>query len=289
MFALVVSGLFYQMTARGGTKKPEQTNTKDLVVAVKALPIGITVKATDVKVVKKPTDQFPKDGFSKVEEVIDRPIISNILIDEPILEGRLGNRGSGYGIVPTIPVGMRAVTVRVNDVVGVAGFVMPGTRVDVLVTGRPPGHEGTVTSTVLQNILVMTAGTTVQPDARGSAINAPSVTVLVTPEQAEILTLASSEGHIQLVLRNGGDQAIEKTPGRQTAQLYGGLGSAAKKQKETSEMPRPARPRPAARPVVAQATPPVAPPPPPAPVVDQIVVIRGNQKSVETVSNQKGN
>jgi len=96
---------------------------------------------------------------------------------------------------------MRALTVRVNDVVGVAGFVMPGMRVDVLVTGKPPGQEGVVTTTVLQSILVLTAGTTIQPDARGQAINAPNVTLLVTPDQAEILTLASSEGRIQLVLR----------------------------------------------------------------------------------------
>lgn len=285
MFALVASSLFYQMSARaGGGKKSDQGEMKDLVLAAKPLSVGITVKPTDVKIVKKPNDQFPRDGFTKVEEVIDRPVISNILLDEPILEGRLAARGSGLGIAPIIPVGMRAVTVRVNDVVGVAGFVMPGMRVDVLVTGRPPGRDNTITTTVLQNILVLTAGTTMQPDSRGQAINAPNVTVLVNPEQAEILTLASNEGHIQLVLRNGNDATIEKTPGTQVSQLYG---VTAKQQQQKAEAPAP-RPRP--KPVVvAQAPPPVAPPPPAPPPADQIVVIRGNQKTVETVSSLKNN
>jgi pilus assembly protein CpaB len=281
LFALVVSSLFYQMTARAGARKSEQGEMKDLVVAAKPLSVGITVKPTDVKVTKVSNDQFPKQGFSKVEEVIDRPVISNILLDEPLLEGRLAARGSGMGIAPIIPVGMRAVTVRVNDVVGVAGFVMPGMRVDVLVTGRPPGSDNnTTTTTVLQNILVLTAGTNTQPDSRGQAISAPSVTVLVSPDQAEILTLASSEGRIQLVLRNGSDQSIERTPGRRIGELFG----SAPKEQQRAAAPAP-RPRP--KPVVVAQAPPAPPPPPPAPPVDQVVVIRGNQKSVETVSNLK--
>lgn len=280
LFALFVSSLFYQMTARAGGKKGDSGDAKDLVVAAKELSVGITVKPTDVKVIKVNPEQFPKQGFTKVEEVIDRPVISNILLDEPLLEGRLAARGSGLGIAPIIPVGMRAVTVRVNDVVGVAGFVMPGMRVDVLVTGKPPKDETTMTTTVLQNILVLTAGTTIQPDARGQAINAPNVTLLVTPEQAEILTLATSEGRIQLVLRNGGDHSVERTPGRQVYELYGK--AAKEQQREAAPAPRP-RPRPVQ---VAQAAP-APPPPPPAPPADQIVVIRGNQKTVENVSNLK--
>jgi pilus assembly protein CpaB len=277
-----VSTLFYQMAARAsGGKGGGQSESKDLVVAAKPLTVGITVKPTDVKVVKIPADQFPKAGFAKVEEVIERPVISNILLDEPLLEGRLAARGMGMGIAPIIPVGMRAVTVRVNDVVGVAGFVMPGMRVDVLVTGKPPNQDTTITTTVLQNILVLTAGTTIQPDSRGQAINAPNVTLLVTPEQAEILTLASNEGRIQLVLRNGGDHSIEKTPGRQVIELYG------KAPREQQRAQSPVAPRPRPRPVVVAQAAPAPPPPPPAPPADQVVVIRGNQKTVETVSNLK--
>jgi len=161
------------------------------------------------------------------------------------------------------------VTVRVNDVAGVAGFVLPGMRVDVLVTGRPPSGNDTVTTTCLQNILVLSAGTTIQPDAKGQAIQAPTVTLLTSPQEAETLTLAQQEGRIQLVLRNGSDHAIEKTPGRDIAELYGRYGR---------PEPRPAAPRAHTKPVAVAA----APPPPPPP--DQIVVIRGNQRSVEVVN-----
>src|ERR1019366_8660754 len=222
---------------------------------------------------KMPASAFPKGGFSKVEDVLDRPVISNILLEEPILEGRLAAKGSGLGLAPTIPVGMRAVTVRVNDVASVAGFVLPGMRVDVLVTGRPPTADGDMTSTVLQNMLVLSAGTTIQPDARGQAIQAPTVTLLATPEQSETLTLAGNEGRLQLVLRNSSDQSVEKTAGRYINELYG-----AQRKAPTP----PAAPRPAPRPIMIAAAP---PPPPPPPPLDQIVVIRGTTKTVETMPN----
>src|ERR1700688_2513316 len=144
VFALVVSSVFYQMTARSsnGPRKTEATDMRDLVVTTRPLSVGGVVKPADVKITKIATAAFPKGAYSKVEEVLDRPIISNILMEEPILEGRLAVKGSGLGLAPTIPMGLRAVSVRVNDVAGVAGFVLPGMRVDVLVTGRPPGGDG---------------------------------------------------------------------------------------------------------------------------------------------------
>lgn len=276
VFALVVSAVFYQMTARAGApgKAGPAVEIKEVVVAAKPLGVGVTVKPADIKIAKVPADAFPKGAFTKVEEVIDRPVISNILMDEPLMEGRLAQRGSGLGLAPIIPVGMRAVSVRVNDVAGVAGFVLPGMRVDVLVTGRPPSSDGTVTSTCLQNILVLSAGQTMQADARGQAMPAPTVTLLGTPEQAEILTLANQEGHIQLVLRNGSDQSIEKTPGREVAELYGLKARRSRSQENSG--PRIPAPRPAQ---VAKAAPPPPPPPP-----DQVVVIRGNQRTVEVVN-----
>ena len=275
LFALVISSVFYQMTARAGSpKKAEPTDLKDIVLAAKPLSVGTTVKPADIKLGKVPSAGFPKGAFAKPEEVIDRPLISNILMDEPVLEGRLAARGSGIGLAPVIPVGMRAVTLRVNDVTGIAGFVLPGMRVDVLVTGHPPNSESSVTATPvqLQNLLVLSAGTVMQPDARGQAMPAQTVTLLGTPEQAETLTLASSDARIQLVLRNGSDQTIEKTPGHDIGELYGER-SVRKKTAENAPSPRP-RPRP----VVVAAAPPPPPPPP-----DQIVVIRGTQKSVEVV------
>src|SRR5579862_9052736 len=155
VFALVVSSVFYQMTARSsGAPKADASNAKDVVVATHPMGVGVVIKPADVKIVKVGNDAFPKGAFSKVEEVLDRPVVSGILLDEPVLEGRLASKGSGLGLAPTIPVGMRAVAVRVNDVAGVAGFVLPGMRVDVLVTGRPPNADGTITNTCLQNIPV---------------------------------------------------------------------------------------------------------------------------------------
>jgi len=275
LFALVVSSIFYQMTARAGSPpKKEIVEMRDVVVAARALPVGVTIKPADVKIMKVPTAQFPKGAFSRVEEGIDRPVVSNILLDEPVLDGRLGQRGAGAGLAPIIPVGMRAVSVRVNEVVGVAGYVLPGMRVDVLVTGRPPKHEDTVTVTVLQNILVLSAGQTIQPEPRGQAIPAPVVTLLVSPEQAETLTLAGNEGRIQLVLRNGSDQSTVQTTGRAVAELYGGRRWKAPAE-DGEERPR-LRPRPVAAPPVV-----VAPPAPPPP--DEVVVIRGTQKTVEVL------
>lgn len=281
VFALVVSSIFYQMTARSGNSAPSG-DMKDVVVATRPLVVGVTIKPEDVKTVKMVASAFPKGGFVKVEEVIDRPVVSNILVDEPVIDGRLAARGSGLGLAPTIPVGMRAATVRVNDVAAVAGFVLPGMRVDVLVTGRPPDGEGNMTNTCLQNMLVLSAGQTLQPDPRGQAIQAATVTLLATPEQAEILTLANNEGRLQLILRNSVDQDIAKTPGRHASELYSG----ARPPKKINGSPTEDEVRP--RPVLRAAAPPppvvAAPPPPPPP--DQVVMIRGTKKEVEVLPNR---
>ncbi len=281
VFALVVSSVFYQMTSHANNSpKADPTNQKDLVVATRPLGVGVLVKPPDVKVVKIAAEAFPKGAFSKVEDVLDRPVISNVLLDEPVLEGRLAVKGSGLGLAPTIPVGMRAVSVRVNDVANVAGFVLPGMHVDVLVTGRPPSGDGDMTTTCLQNILVLSSGVNIQPDARGGAMQAPTVTLLATPDQAETLTLAGTDGRIQLVLRNSSDANIEKTSGRVVSELY----NARPAPKPVAAAPRP-RPQP-----VAQVAP---PPPPPAPVAppppDTVVVIRGGQRTVETIPNSAKN
>jgi pilus assembly protein CpaB len=284
VFALVVSAIFYQISARAGSGSGngQTVEMKDIVIATKAMNMGVTVKPGDVKLAKVPVETFPRGAFSKVEDVIDRPTMSNILADEPVLEGRLASRDSGMGLAPIIPVGMRGVAVRVNDVAGVAGFVLPGMRVDVLVTGRPPNSEGTMTKTCLQNIRVLSAGQTMQADSKGQALPAPTVTLLVTPEQAEVLTLANQEGHIQLVLRNGSDQLADRsmTSGIGVAELYGVKAQRVRTEAEapTDGAPTPSRPRSQVATVVAQ------PPPPPPPPPDQIIVIRGNQKFVEAVS-----
>jgi pilus assembly protein CpaB len=269
LLALVVALVFYQMVAgaRRG-RRPVKVEMKELVVAANPLPIGISLKPADLKLVSVPAAQYPAGCFSKIDQVVGRPVASSILPDEPVREARLAPRGSGLGLAPVIPPGMRAVSVKVNEVVGVAGFVLPGMRVDVLVTGHLSHEEGSTTKTILQNILVISAGQNIQPDTRGQAINVPVVTLLVTPEQAETLTVAS-EWRIQLVLRNGSDGLTADTPGRRQGDL---LGHAEKP--ET----KPAAPRTI---VVRAAPPPPAPPPPRT--TDDVIVIRGNQKTVEQV------
>jgi pilus assembly protein CpaB len=279
VFALVVASVFYQMTARSNTgkTKTDSGDQKDLVVTTRPLGVGLSIKPADVKIVKISADAFPKGGFSKVEEVLDRPVISNILLEEAVLEGRLAAKGSGLGLAPSIPVGMRAVSVRVNDVASVTGFVLPGMHVDVLVTGRPPEGDGDITTTVLQNMLVLSAGTTVQADARGQSIQAPTVTLLASPGEAETLTLAGNDGRLQFVLRNSGDSGVTKPDQKYVSELYGsGRPHAAAKSAPRVVASAAPAPRPQALP----------PPPPPAPLppqVDQIVVIRGTQRTVETL------
>jgi pilus assembly protein CpaB len=283
VFALVVSSVFYQMTSRAGSnaEAPVASDEVDVVVAARPLGVGVMVKTPDIKLVKMPSNAIPKGSFTKVEEVLDRPVISNILLDEPILDGRLAAKGSGLGLAPTIPMGMRAVTVRVNDVAGVAGFVLPGMHVDVLVTGTPPSGTATMTNTVLQNMLVLSAGKELQADARGNAMPTPTVTLMATPAEAETLTLSNSEGRIQLVLRNSSDQEVADTTGSFTEELYGR--KRAKVTAEPAPAPRPRAPRAEPTLLAGPATPPPPPPAPPA-APPEIVVIRGTQRSVEVVT-----
>ncbi len=272
LLAIFVSAGFYWFTVRSGSGSIKSP-MRSLLIAVSALPMGASIQAASVKTIEVPVAVFPKGGFSKLEEVRDRPVLSNILADEPILEGRLAARGSGIGLAPMITPGSRAVSVRVNDVVGVAGFILPGMHVDVLVTGRSPKNESSVTKTVLQNILVLSAGQTIQPEPKHQSIITPVVTLQVSPAQAEVITLANSEGHIQLVLRNSSDQTVEKTTGSELNDLYG----------FRREPPLPSKPVAKVRPVqVASAVPqPVVHQP--EPIRDQIVIIRGNLRTVEPV------
>jgi pilus assembly protein CpaB len=278
-WAFLVSAGFYQV-ARNGAGQRGSRRQKAVVVAARALEMGAVIKSESVKLVRMPEELFPKGGFSRPEDVLDRPVISPVFPDEPIVEARLAVRGSGGGVAPLIPPGMRAISVRVNDVVGVAGFVLPGMRVDVLVTGRPPGRDDTITTTVLQNITVLSAGQIIQADSKSQSIKAPVVTLLVNPAQAEALTLADTEGRIQLVLRNSTDRQQAETPGWLTSQLY----RQASREPAAPVAQRPPRQSPPA----AQTVVPAAPPSQPALPTDGILVIRGNQKVMETVEIKPG-
>jgi pilus assembly protein CpaB len=198
-----------------------QTSTH-VIAAATDIKLGTVLRDADLTTIEI-TGTLPKGALLKKENAIGRGVISNLYLGEPVLENRLAAPGSGGGLAATIPQGMRATAVRVNEVVGVAGFVTPGMRVDVLITGNPPGGataQGSLVRTLLQNIEVLSAGTDIQRDAEGKPLQVQVVNLLVTPTQAEILSLASSETRIQLVLRNPLDNTLNKPPGTATAQLF---------------------------------------------------------------------
>src|ERR1019366_8408415 len=219
--ALLVAGGFYRLARGAGGRTRAAAAEKQVVVATKLLPVGSTLDRTSVRLRGVPGSLFPAGAFARLEDVLERPVISAIQADEPVVEARLAVKGSGMGLGPLIPPGMRAISVRVNDVVGVAGFVLPGMRVDVLVTGKPNNRADTETQTVLQNITVLSAGQTTQTDGKSQPIVTPVVTLLVSPAEAESLTLSNVEGKIQLVLRNSTDQATVPTSGRRLHDIYG--------------------------------------------------------------------
>jgi pilus assembly protein CpaB len=193
-----------------------------VIAAATDIKLGSVLRDADLTTIEI-TGTLPKGVILKKENAIGRGVISNLYLGEPVLDGRLAAPGSGGGLAATIPQGMRATAVRVNEVVGVAGFVTPGMRVDVLITGNPPGgatSQGSLVRTLLQNIEVLSAGTDIQRDAEGKPLQVQVVNLLVTPAQAEILSLASNETHIQLVLRNPLDNTLNKPPGTATAQLF---------------------------------------------------------------------
>lgn len=219
-WATLVALGFHRLAGPAGARTREAP-MKDVVVAARRLPMGSTIDRASVSVQRAPEALLPAGAFSRVEDVLDRPVVRDIETGEPVVSARIAAKGSGIGLGPLIPPGMRAISVRTNDVAGVAGFALPGTRVDVLVTGRPPGGSGAETRTVLQNITVLSAGQTIQNDAKSQPIVAALVTLLVTPVQAEALTLANAEGRVQLVLRNATDAALVTTSGRSLNDLYG--------------------------------------------------------------------
>jgi len=233
LISFVISGgcafLVYRIVgARIASSKPVLT-TK-VVAAASDIKLGTVLTATDLTT-SDIQGTVPKGAILKPESVIGRGVISDIYQGEPILESRLAPQGSGGGLASTIPDGMRAMAVRVDQVVGVAGFVTPGLRVDVLASGVPPGAEGnqgTETKTILQNIQVLSAGTDIQKDAEGKPQQVQVVNLLVTPEQAQTLSLASTELRIQLVLRNPLDTKVAQVQGTAMGQMFGEQGGPAK-------------------------------------------------------------
>src|SRR3981081_711276 len=173
-----------------------------VVSAANDIQVGAKVEEPDVRLAKFPALDLPQGAYGKRSQVLGRGVVVPIAKGEFILPTKLAPENAGSGLPSLIPPGMRAVSVRVNEVVSVAGFVTPGTRVDVLLTGTPIGGKEPQTTTVLKNVAVIAAGHTLERSVTGDAQNTPVITLLVSPDDAQRLTLASSEGHIQLSLRN---------------------------------------------------------------------------------------
>lgn len=200
-----------------------QLPTVKLVAAVRALPAGAPLGADSVTLVDWPAASRMEGSHAKVDEVIGRSLIYPINQNQPILDTDLALPGSGIGLTVKIPEGMRAVSVRSNDVVGVAGFLYPGSHVDVLVISRPEtGQEKPLSQTILQNVEVLTAGQRIEPDPTGKAETVNVVTLLLAPEDGQKLVLATQQGTIQFVLRNGADQHNVQTKAVRMADLIGG-------------------------------------------------------------------
>lgn len=222
---LIASGctfLVYRVVGnRAVAAKPIVTTS--VVAAAADIKIGTVLTAANLTTMEV-KGAAPKGAILKPSDAIGRGVLENMYQGEPIIDSRLAPVGSGGGLAATIPQGMRACAVKVDQVVGVAGFVTPGMRVDVLVSGVPPGQsdatEGTITRTVLQNIQVLSAGTDITKDAEGKPQQVQVVNLLVTPENAQILSLASNQ-KIQLVLRNPLDTKVETVNRTATNQLFG--------------------------------------------------------------------
>ena len=248
------------------------TPTQPVVVAAADLQLATEIKADDLRIVQWPKGQAPEGAFASPSELIGRGVISPIVRNEPILPGKLAAKGAGSGLPPVIPPGMRAVSVRVNEVIGVAGYVLPGTHVDVLATASPTQQmQDTTTKVVLTNIPVLTAGTRLEQDKKdGKPMAVNVVTLLVTPEQSERLALASTEGKVQLALRNPLDQGAPDTTGVKTSALMGTPPVQTPTRSVLVASARPRAPRPVA-PVITEA---------PTPTVE---VIRGDKRSNEVI------
>ena len=273
-FAFLVAAGASLVLYRVLINRPVPTTTgpalAQVAVATKDLEVGTVLKADDVKVADWP-GAIPVGATTDISKILGRGVITAIFAKEPIISSRLAPAGAGGGMAAMIPQGMRAVAVRVNEVVGVAGFVVPGMHVDVLISGNSPGGNtslGTLTQTLLQNIEVLSAGQDFKKDAEGKPIMVQVVNMLVTPTQAEQLSLAASQTSIQLVLRNPLDHDIAKTPGTALQRLFSNG--------KLQPLPSDIAPRPRA--VPKRPVPVVAAAPPPKEIPFVMEIISGNSK-----------
>jgi len=276
--AAVASFGMYRVVSRVPARETNATKTVDVVVAQHPLKLGARLTSDDVRLVKWPAESQVPGAFAKVDDVIDRGLISDVGENEPFTATRVAPRDAGAGLPPSIPAGMRAVSVKVNEVIGVAGFVVPGTRVDVMVTlTNRQQQQDSISRVVVSNVQVLTAGTRFdQENAKdGKPIPSTVVTLLVSPDDGERIALAASEGQIMLTLRNPLDMAPTATTGVRTAGLLGQTAEAPAAKARAPHASAPARavqPEPATNPASG-----------PAPKTYTVEAIRGAKRTEEIV------
>ena len=228
---------------------------EDVFVATDDLQVGTKIEDKDIKYVRFASSILPAGVFHRRDKLIGRGVIQPIFRGEWILSSKLAGENAGYGLPSLIPPGMRAVSVRVNDTSSVSGFVLPGTRVDVLLTGEPQGSNQTQTTTVLENVMVLANGTKLErAPGGGEPISATVITLLVSPDDAQRLTLASNQGRIQLALRNPLDTKQQEIAAARADGLYRGS--------PVPDSPPVSRPRVRSAPAPAPPAPTMGPPPP---------------------------
>jgi pilus assembly protein CpaB len=264
--AFALSTFVYRQFQKANNVKP--VVTQHIVVASKALLLGTRVDASNLRLIPWPAGEPVVGMFTSIEDCAGRALVADVAANELILDRKLAAKESGVGLPAVIPEGMRALSVAVNDVVGVAGFVTPGTMVDVLVTGKinggSHGGEDTITRTILENVRVLAAGQKIEQDREGKPQTVPVITLLVSPEDAGRLAMASTEGKIQLALRNTIDTKRVEPPSILEATLFSGVAPAAPKHTSPVRV--------------------AAPPPPASPYV--IEVITGNKRENKSFPNQ---
>ncbi|MGB7133062.1 MAG: Flp pilus assembly protein CpaB [Candidatus Sulfotelmatobacter sp.] len=263
---LVSVAVYKNLLGRGPATEPGL----EVVVAADDIQVGARIEEHDIRLVRYPASALPAGTPTKRSQVLGRGVILPIAKGEFILPGKLAPENAGAGLPALIPPGMRAVSVRVNEVVSVANFVGPGTRVDVLLTGTPEGSSESQTTTVLQNVAVIAAGHNLERNAAGEAQSVPVITLLTSPEDAERLTLANSEGKIQLVLRNPLDTHQDPVDAANARQLY----------KNSTPV---VAPRPVVHAVKHKAE------PAPAPSVLSVEVYQGDKQKEEVKFPEQGN
>jgi pilus assembly protein CpaB len=220
-----VSFVVYRNLLRANTGADSRPGV-DVVVAAEDLQVGAKIEDRDVKLVHFPIEALPPHCYRLMSQVVGRGVVLPIAQGDFVLPSKLAGENAGFGLPSLIPTGMRAVSVRVNEVVSVAGFVVPGTSVDVLLTGNPAGGTDQQTSTVLENVMVIATGQKLERNAGGDPQMTPVITLLVSPDDAQKLTLASTQGRIQLALRNPLDIQQQQMGSINTGALYRGSAAA---------------------------------------------------------------